>query len=98
MLAKLSGTKALATYSGSPPAVVDTGDPAPLDETLELELQGDRYVIVGPRGELSVVPGTRPELAAAGLGGIRFVDVARHVGLDFRHGAFRFETSPTRWR
>ena len=94
VLAKLSGTKALAAYSGSPPAVVDAGDPVPLDETLELELQGDRYVIVGPRQEAPVVQGSRRELAAAGLGGVRFVDVARHVGLDFRHGAFRFETSP----
>ena len=26
--------------------------------------------------------------------GLDLADVARHVGLDFRHGAFRFETSP----
>ena len=94
VLATLSGTKALATYSGSPAAIVDVGEPLPLDEALELELQGDRYVIVGPRGETPVAPGTGPDVAAAGLGGVRFVDVARHVGLDFRHGAFRFETSP----
>ena len=29
----------------------------------------------------------------AGLGGVHLVDVARHVGLDFRHGAFRFKMS-----
>ncbi len=94
VVARLSGTKALPTYSGSPATVVSAGDPMPFEETLELELQGDRYVIVGPRGEASVIRGTTPELTASGLGGVHFADVARHVGLDFRHGAFRFETSP----
>ena len=51
MVAKLTGTMALATYSGSPPEAAQAGDPAPFEQTLELELQGDRYVIVGSRGE-----------------------------------------------
>jgi hypothetical protein len=33
-------------------------------------------------------------MSGAGLGHLRLDDVARHVGLDFRHGAFRFKTSP----
>jgi Na+-transporting NADH:ubiquinone oxidoreductase subunit NqrB len=95
VVATISGTRALATYAGSPPAVTDAGDPLPFEETLELELQGERYVIVAPQGEAPEVRATGPELAStgAGLGGVRLVDVARHVGLDFRHGAFRFKTS-----
>jgi len=31
---------------------------------------------------------------AASRGAVRFADVAQEVGLDFRHGAFRYETSP----
>jgi len=95
VVATLSGTMALTTYAGSPPAVAEAGDPAPFEQTLELELQGDRYVIVGSRGEASGVltAAPAPPSTGAGLGGVRFVDVARHVGLDFRHGAFRFKTS-----
>ena len=45
------------------------------------------------RARLAVPAGSRVA-GGAELGGVRLVDVARHVGLDFRHGAFRFETSP----
>ena len=38
-------------------------------------------------------PAAGGSATGAGLGGVRLVDVARHVGLDFRHGAFRFKTS-----
>ncbi len=75
-------------------AVGPEGDPRPFEETLELELQDGRYLIVGTRTKRPYLVATRPDLSAgAGLGDVRLDDVARHVGLDFRHGAFRFKTS-----
>ena len=59
-----------------------------------LELQGDRYLIVGSPRRTPVAAPPAAVSTGEGLGGVRLVDVARHVGLDFRHGAFRFETSP----
>jgi Na+-transporting NADH:ubiquinone oxidoreductase subunit NqrB len=97
VVATLTGTVELATYGGSPPTVQDVGDPAPFEQTLELEPQDGRYLIVGVRGEAADALTQPAASAAAGggaaLGGVRLVDVARHVGLDFRHGAFRFKTS-----
>ena len=97
VIATVSGTRELVTYSGSPPQVESRGDPASFRQVLVLDLQGGRYVIIGSRGGTNVGIGTPvagPVTTGAGLGGIHLVDVARHVGLDFRHGAFRFETSP----
>jgi hypothetical protein len=95
VVAVLTGTMELATHSGSPPAVAARSDPAPFQQTLELDLQGGRYVIVGSRGEAGgpAAPAGPAPGAGQGLGGVHFADVSRHVGLDFRHGAFRFETS-----
>jgi hypothetical protein len=93
VVAMISGTRELVTYSGSPPAVEDRSDPGPFEQTLELELQGSRYLIVGSRGGDTAAPVAPPASTGVGLGGVHLVDVARHVGLDFRHGAFRFETS-----
>ncbi len=96
VVATVAGTRELVTYSGSPPAVVGRTDPAPFEQVLELDLQGGRYVIVGSRGGTGTglaVPVGQPVATGAGLGGVHFADVARHAGLDFRHGAFRFETS-----
>ena len=98
VVAKAEGTVELATYTGSPPEVAERSDPAPFEQTLELELQGGRYLIVGTRGpaadELAVPVVTAAPAGGAELGGVRLVDVARHAGLDFRHGAFRFKTTP----
>ncbi len=97
VVATVEGTVELATYSGSPPEVEERSDPAPFQQTLELELQGGRYLIVGSRGEGDdelAVPVVAPAPSGSSLGGVRLVDVARHVGLDFRHGAFRFKTTP----
>ena len=96
VVALARGTVELVTYEGSPPAVAQRSDPAPFEQTLELELQGGRYLIVGSRGGTDVLalPAAAPVPAAgAALGGVRLVDVAQHAGIDFRHGAFRFETS-----
>ncbi len=98
VVATVEGTVELVTYTGSPPAVAERSDPTPFGQTLELELQNGRYLIVGSRGsetdELAVPVVETAPAGGAELGGVRLVDVARHVGLDFRHGAFRFETSP----
>jgi hypothetical protein len=94
VVATASGTSELITYAGSPAAVEGRSDPTPFSQTFELDLQGGRYLIVGVRGDDSAVPAAQPVASGAGLGGVHFADVAQHVGLDFRHGAFRFETSP----
>jgi ASPIC and UnbV/FG-GAP-like repeat len=75
-------------------AVGSDGNPRPFKETLELELQDGRYLIVGTRTHRPYLVQTGPALyAGVGLGEVRLDNVARHVGLDFRHGAFRFKTS-----
>jgi len=97
VVAVAAGTVELVTYEGSPPGVSERSDPTPFEQTLELELQGGRYVIVGSRGaagdELAVPAVAAAPARSAELGGVRLVDVARHAGLDFRHGAFRFKTT-----
>jgi hypothetical protein len=94
VIARVSGTRELVTYAGAPLSVEARGDPGPFEQTLELELQDGRYLIVGSRGGDPALPVAQPAPTGVGLGGVHLADVARHVGLDFRHGAFRFETSP----
>jgi Na+-transporting NADH:ubiquinone oxidoreductase subunit NqrB len=98
VVADVEGTVELITYAGTPPVVTERSDPALFGQTLELELQEGRYLIVGARSpgadELALPVVASAPAGSAELGGVRLVDVARHVGLDFRHGAFRFETSP----
>jgi ASPIC and UnbV/FG-GAP-like repeat len=98
VVAEIEGTVELVTYAGASPGVAERSDPAPFGQTLELELQHGRYLIVGSRSpgadELAVPVVASAPPGSAELGGVRLVDVARHVGLDFRQGAFRFEVSP----
>ncbi len=98
VVATVAGTVELATYAGSPPVVQRRNTPTPFRQTLELALDNGRYLIVGSRGEtpreLAVpVAETSPRPSGSALSGVQLVDVARHVGLDFRHSAFRFRTS-----
>jgi hypothetical protein len=102
VVAMLEGTVVLATYTGSPPAVQQRTDPAPFEGTFELEPRNGRYLITRSRGAttdelLGPVPADAASPAvggtAAGLGGVLLEDVARQVGLDFRHGAFHFAVS-----
>ncbi len=99
VVAALDGTVELVTYSGSPPEVSSRADPAPFEQTLELDLQNGRYVIVGSRGPTPgalALPAAQPpqsRVAGMALSGVRLEDVAARVGLDFRQGAFRFRTS-----
>ena len=63
------------------------GTPRRFVGTFELVLKDGRYLITAARGQ------SEPSFAAArsdDLGGVSLHDVAAEVGLDFRHGAFRF--------
>jgi hypothetical protein len=99
VVAELEGTVELVRYTGSPAAARSRTDPARIEQTLELTLQDGRYLIVGQRGPTpaalaaSALGTPSGPMRGAGLSGIQLEDVASDVGLDFRHGAFRFETS-----
>ena len=95
VVAELEGTLMHATYAGSPPVLGHRSDPAPFEQTLELQLQDGRYLIIGDRGDQPTEPSNvAPEPGAgSALSGVRLTNVADRVGLDFRHGAFRFEVS-----
>lgn len=92
VVARLAGTVTLVTSAGSPPAVRDRGTPARFSRTFELALERGRYLITGPAGaaNASLVP---PPTLAEDFGGVQLRDVAAQVGLDFRHGAFRYGMS-----
>jgi ASPIC and UnbV/FG-GAP-like repeat/NQR2, RnfD, RnfE family len=87
VVAEIAGTVALTGPDG------EQGGPTTFEETLHLELQDGRYLIVGsPEGHNLIRVG-RALSSGVGLGNVQLDNVARHVGLDFRHGAFRFKTS-----
>jgi hypothetical protein len=60
--------------------------------TLELALEGDRYLIVRSDGGVPFAEASGTSVAGS-LGGTSFDDVASEVGLDFRQGVFRFGMS-----
>ncbi|MGH3135058.1 MAG: FG-GAP-like repeat-containing protein [Gaiellaceae bacterium] len=98
VVADLEGTIELATYTGSPAVVRQRRGPTHFEQTLELALEGERYVIVGSRGKtpdwLTVPTVDAPDRPPGSeLSGIQLADVADQVGLDFQQGAFRFRTS-----
>ena len=105
VLADIAGTMRFATYAGTPPIVAQRTDRTAFEQTLELELDSAHgsYLIVGARG--AAVPGVgaaRPTtgsaqapLTATSFGGVQLEDVAAQVGIDFRQGAFRFQTDKT---
>jgi hypothetical protein len=90
VVAALRGTVVLETYGGSSSRVERRDEPAPFERTLELVVEQGRYKIRRVRGApvVPVAAGPRPSSSSA-LGGVRLRDVARRVGLRFRHGAFR---------
>ena len=90
VVADIGGTVALTGSDG------EQRGPSTFEETLHLELQDGRYLIVGsPEGRNSpyLIRVGRALSSGVGLGNVQLDNVARHVGLDFRHGAFRFKTS-----
>jgi len=80
-------------YQGPPTVVarLEAQDSAP--RTLELALEGSRYLIVRSKGGAPVVGAPTGTVVSGSLGGASFENVAGEVGLDFRQGAFRFGVS-----
>ena len=60
VVATASGTVELVTYRARRRQVAERSDPAPFEQTLELELQGGRYLIVGSRGPAPTCSPCRP--------------------------------------
>ena len=90
VIADVTGTERLLTVSGTPPAVAFRGNETSFERTLELQLDGGRYVIVGSRGgtpEPVAVASAR--LVSTGVGGAELRDVAIPLGIDFRQQGFR---------
>ena len=86
VVATLLGTTRTATYGASGRRARDAqGEPVEIQRTFEIVEHGGRYLIAAVRG----APG-----AAAPAPSVRasftLTDVAPSVGLDFRHGAFRY--------
>jgi ASPIC and UnbV/FG-GAP-like repeat len=76
-----------------PPRVVARLEGAEMvPRTVELALEGDRYRIVRSDGSLPFADASGTPVAGS-LAGTSFENVASEVGLDFRHGAFRFGVS-----
>ena len=90
VIADVTGTERLLTVSGTPPTVAFRGNETSFERTLELQLDGGRYVIVGSRGgtpEPVAVASAR--LVSTGVGGAELRDVAIPLGIDFRQQGFR---------
>lgn len=97
VVATVSGRERLLTVEGAPAVVAFRGNETPFTRTLELRLDGDRYLIADSRGGTpdAAAPSTSaPTLAASSsMSAVRLQDVADDVGVDFRQGAFRFEVT-----
>jgi hypothetical protein len=95
VVAQLEGTLVVVTYGEVSLEVASRGSRESFRRTVELELERRRYRIARSRGGAPLAAGapTRKRDGAHALAGISLEDVATQVGLDFRHGAFRFEMS-----
>lgn len=96
VVARLEGMVAVTTYRPDGSRAGSASGPARFRRTVELVLERGRYRIVRSRGgaPASAPSGPAgPPSPTGDLGGIRLRDVAAQVGLDFRHGAFRFGVS-----
>ena len=65
------------------------GEPRDVVRTFEVVQHGNRYLVSGVRGATDAAPAA----VAAAKASFRLTDVAASVGLDFRHGAFRYGMS-----
>lgn len=98
ILAAIKGIEQVADYRGRPPKLERRRAPVRFEQSLEVALQRGHYVIVGVGGAKApptLPPAVRPVVvrATGPLAAVRLQDVASQVGLDFRHGAFRFGIS-----
>jgi Na+-translocating ferredoxin:NAD+ oxidoreductase RnfD subunit len=94
VVATATGTERLETVQGSPATVAFRGNTTPFLRTLELQLNGGRYLIVGSRDGTPepVAPGSSAQLVSSGVGGAKLENVAPAVGIDFQQNAIH---SPT---
>jgi hypothetical protein len=91
VVATLTGTSQTSTYGASEATLVRRGDPEQTVRTFELHESGGRYLVADVR---RAGPAEAPAPAAPAVeASFRLTDVARSVGLDFHHGAFRFGMS-----
>jgi hypothetical protein len=99
ILATIKGDQQIADFRGSPPTILRRHDSAPFKQSVEVALQRGHYVIVQVGGGAAPAMPPSPALhplvvrATGPLADVRLQDVASQVGLDFRHGAFRFGVS-----
>jgi ASPIC and UnbV/FG-GAP-like repeat len=95
IVGRLQGTVVVTTYGVTPSDGESRSEPARFRRTVELVLERGRYRIASSQGGASPVPSSPPVGNGSSdvLGGVVFEDVAREVGLDFRHDAFRFGVS-----
>ncbi len=85
VVATLFGTIRTATYGASGGQLATQAEPVAIERTFEIVEHGGRYLVVAVRG----APGAgapAPSVRAS----FTLTDVAPSVGLDFRHGAFRY--------
>jgi Na+-translocating ferredoxin:NAD+ oxidoreductase RnfD subunit len=87
VVATLTGTTQTATYGTGAASSVGRGQVEPVSRTFELASTGGRYLVSAVRGASAAAP------AVTAQASFRLEDVAPSVGLDFRHGAFRFGLS-----
>ena len=81
----LHGTTRTTTYDASGGEPVAQGEPVEIQRTFEVVEHGGRYLIAAVRGSPGAAAPT-PSVRAS----FTLTDVAPSVGLDFRHGAFRY--------
>ncbi len=87
VVATLSGTTLQATYGDSPAAPMRRGEPRPVVQAFEVVQTGGRYLVSAAMGAAGAAGAPTAEAS------FTLTDVAADVGLDFRHGAFRFGPS-----
>jgi hypothetical protein len=87
VVATLTGTTRTTSYAPDPGGAVQQTEAEPFVGTFEIASNDGRYLVAGMRGETGA-----PRIAAA-RASFRLTDVAERVGLDFRHGAFRYGVS-----
>ena len=89
IVATLTGTSRTTTYGPSASSIVRRHEPQPVVRTFEVVATEGRYLVSGVRGEAERAPVQAASVPAR----FRLTDVASSVGLDFRHGAFRYGVS-----
>ena len=85
VVATLHGTTQTARYAAGDGSFMFQSAPRDVVRTFELVRDGNRYLVTGVRGRTAARP-----TAVAVAAPFTLTDVARSVGLDVRHGAFRF--------